>query len=208
MTPKEEIEFERLKAETRKLNAEAASLDRWWPQWMTFGGTVFTAIAPLLAAYFGFQLGGEGKAEVEQQLTTTQDLVQTQGAQLDASKSALASPSTESFALLEAARLDTAIVQLYSNTASARLAGYDTIVNSFPADPQLVSKLLAYAEQRMDNENGIYNTLVVLSHVDLRDRSRDEIQNIRDFAQRARAVGSRTSARVDTLLSRLPAATP
>lgn len=227
---KEQAEIAHMEAETEKFKAEASTLRR---SWMTLVGTLVTAAAPVLAGFIGYQVGDKGKAVVEERLENAErekgdverrlGKVQTaKDALVVKSKEALSAPSEMTKERLEAAvldavaesgmpaaeptdiRLGAAIQQLYASTPSDRIMAYETIVKSFASDPQLVSKLIEYGDSHMDNQNGIYNTLVVLSHINLRDRPSQEIQRIKNFAGRARSNGARTSERVDKLLSRLP----
>jgi hypothetical protein len=102
--------------------------------------------------------------------------------------------------------LQAAIAGLFAERASARLQAYDRVVGEHADDPALVPALLAYGQAHQDNLNGIYNTLVVLSHLD-----RGKVAPYRDrvlfFAAAMEGKGDRIAARVRTLRSRLaPAA--
>lgn len=56
----------------------------------------------------------------------------------------------------------------------------------------------------MDNGNGVYNALVLLSRLDARQLRRHD-QAIKDFAKSAKDVGPRTAERADKVLARLAA---
>lgn len=99
--------------------------------------------------------------------------------------------------------LDSVIEKLFSPTASVRGAAYDELMARFSNSSDLVPKLINYAEGHMDNQNGVYNALVVLSHLDHR-KLQSDLAAIRVFANQARAIGPRTSERSDKVLERLP----
>jgi len=99
--------------------------------------------------------------------------------------------------------LMTVIEELFGSKASVRGAAYNQIMEYYSNRPELIPSLLEYAYNHLDNQNGIYNTLVVLGHLDYRNVSRD-IQAIRVFAEKTRNNGPKTSERVDKLLQRLP----
>ncbi|MGV3571423.1 MAG: patatin-like phospholipase family protein [Ramlibacter sp.] len=98
----------------------------------------------------------------------------------------------------------TALVQkLFANTSAERRAAYDELIARHAKNPAIVPQLISYAESHMDNGNGIYNTLVVLSHLDHRALKSD-LGAIRAFAEKARSVGPKTAERSQKLLERLP----
>jgi hypothetical protein len=77
-------------------------------------------------------------------------------------------------------------------------------MKNYSNDPALVPELLSYARTRTDNEDGIYNTLVVLSHINRGERLRPYVDEIRQFAQSVESIGPRIKGRVAKLLDRLP----
>lgn len=101
------------------------------------------------------------------------------------------------------ASLDTIIEKLFASAASVRGAAYEELMARFSKSPELVPRLLNYALGHMSNQNGVYNTLVVLSHLD-HQALQSDIPSIRAFANQARAIGPRTSERSDKVLERLP----
>jgi len=101
------------------------------------------------------------------------------------------------------APLDSVIENLFAPTASVRGAAYEELMARFSSNSDLVPQLLNYAAGHMDNPNGVYNTLVVLSHLDHR-ALRSDVAAIRKFANQAKAIGPRTSERSDKVLERLP----
>ncbi|MDB5984927.1 MAG: hypothetical protein JWQ69_5942 [Pseudomonas sp.] len=97
-----------------------------------------------------------------------------------------------------------ALIQgLFSPQAATRGQSYEQLMSQYSSSPELAPALLYYAGSHGDNTNGIYNTLVVLSHID-RNSLRKDSAAIRIFAETARGVGPKTSERVDKLLTRLP----
>jgi len=95
------------------------------------------------------------------------------------------------------------IRQLFDLSALKRGQGYEELMARFSKQKELVPELIKYAEANMSNQNGIYNTLVVLSHLNHKYLGSD-LFSIRNFAEHSRNNGPRTSERVDKLLKRLP----
>jgi hypothetical protein len=100
------------------------------------------------------------------------------------------------------ADLSRAIAGLFSDQAPVRLRAYDAIMAKNAHDPALVPALLEYARAHRDNLNGIYNTLVVFSHLD-----RGFIAGYREpvlaFAAEVEGSGARIAERVRVLRRRM-----
>lgn len=96
-----------------------------------------------------------------------------------------------------------AISNLFSDQPAVRIKAYNVIMDNYSTDPALIPELLSYARANTNNENGIYNTLVVLSHLN-RDQLRPHVTDIRAFAKEVEPIGPKINQRVDKLLSRLP----
>ncbi|HYG81142.1 MAG TPA: tetratricopeptide repeat protein, partial [Pyrinomonadaceae bacterium] len=96
-----------------------------------------------------------------------------------------------------------AISDLFSPQGGTRVKAYGEIMENYSNDPALVPELLSYARARTGNQDGIYNTLVVLSHIN-RERLRPYVAQITDFARAVESIGPRIKERVDKLLSRMP----
>jgi hypothetical protein len=96
------------------------------------------------------------------------------------------------------------IQDLFAPTASVRTEAYRQLMSRYDTSPDLVPELLAYARSHMENENGVYNTLVILSHLNYAKLPDVDYPAIRQFAELARAKGPRISQRADILLERLP----
>jgi hypothetical protein len=91
------------------------------------------------------------------------------------------------------------IEDLFSDQPSVRLAAYKVLTQSeFRRDPKTVEALLSFANQHMDNENGIYNTVVTL-----KDLSRSVTQprkvEINRFCDKAEKLGEHTKEQSDAL---------
>jgi hypothetical protein len=91
------------------------------------------------------------------------------------------------------------IENLFSDQAPVRLAAYNVLTQpKFRNDPKTVEALLSFASQHMDNEDGIYNTVVTL-----KDLSRSVTQPRKDeinrFCDKAEKLGERTKKQSDAL---------
>lgn len=100
--------------------------------------------------------------------------------------------------------LDMLIEGLFASNASQRGASYQKLMSGYGSDPKLIASLLRYASSNKSNSNGIYNTLIVLSHIDYSKQKDANLDQIKSFAESVRANGEKTSQRVDVLLGRLP----
>lgn len=95
------------------------------------------------------------------------------------------------------------INELFDPNPSVRVRAYGGLLPLYKDDPTLIPELLRVARANPQNANGIYNTLVVLSHMNaesLRPRS----EEIRKFAEDSKGVGPRVAERASTLLRRIP----
>src|ERR1051325_1834593 len=60
-------------------------------------------------------------------------------------------------------RLQTLVAQLYDAAAPARISAYEQLTSvAWRSNPAVITPLLAYARGHLENDNGIYNTVVVL----------------------------------------------
>jgi hypothetical protein len=94
------------------------------------------------------------------------------------------------------------IEQLYSAEPRLRGRAYNELVDRFAGAAGLVESLITYAQTNMDNENGIYNTVVVLSHLRA-DVTTPHRQQISAFCAQASTIGEKTATRCKVLLSRV-----
>jgi hypothetical protein len=94
---------------------------------------------------------------------------------------------------------------LFSEQPSVRVGAYRTLLEELTSDPTKIPELMKYARAHQDNEDGIYNTLVVLSHLN-RDLLKPYVGQIQIFCRELQSgqVGPRIKDRIDKLLSRLP----
>lgn len=101
------------------------------------------------------------------------------------------------------------IAQLYASSGAERIEAYNVLRQSWGSDASLPPLLAQRARQAFGDRNfpgrndGIYNTLVLLSHLNssaLAPHSAD----LRALADQMRPVGPRVSERADTLQARLP----
>jgi hypothetical protein len=101
-------------------------------------------------------------------------------------------------------RRDALIRQLFSDTPSQRVRAYEQLLESWASDVTLVDALTAYGSAHKSNGDGIYNSLVLLSHM-----QRDTIQKKRDeitrFVDEVENSGPKIRDRAATLRSRVAA---
>jgi len=96
-----------------------------------------------------------------------------------------------------------AVSDLFNDQPAVRLRAYSAIMDNYGTDPALIPELLFYARAHTNNENGIYNTLVVLSHLN-KAQLKPHVAEIQAFAKGVETMGPKIKDRVDKLLSRLP----
>ena len=94
------------------------------------------------------------------------------------------------------------IQQLFSDSAALRTNAYDQLIANWASEKALISEVIAYARLNPDNENGVYNTVVLLSHMN-RDTIKEEKEEITKFSREAESIGPKTKERAATLRSRL-----
>lgn len=95
------------------------------------------------------------------------------------------------------------VKELFDPNPSVRVKAYGGLLPLYKDDPTLIPELLRVAEANPQNDNGIYNTLVVLSHMNA-DSLRPHSREIRAFAEASKSAGPRVAERANTLLRRLP----
>jgi len=98
------------------------------------------------------------------------------------------------------------VQQLFDSNAAARVKAYGGLLPKYANDPTLVPEVLEAVQQNPKNANGIYNALVVLSHMNARVLTpyRDQIEA---FTASSQQVGPRVAERARKLNSRLPPST-
>jgi len=97
------------------------------------------------------------------------------------------------------------ISDLFNDQASVRLRAYNDLMAYYSGDPDLVSNLLDYADQHSRNENGVYNTLVVLGQLS-KGQLNPHTARIEKFATTAKQIGPKTNKRATDLLDYLESA--
>lgn len=102
-----------------------------------------------------------------------------------------------------------AIQQLYSADPRQRIGAYNELLRTRAGDPALPPLLMEAARNSLNGpdaarrNNGIYNTLVLLSHLNPAALE-PHGQALRGFADQVRPVGPRVAQRADVLIGRLP----
>lgn len=103
--------------------------------------------------------------------------------------------------------LQTLAKLLFSHNPSIRTNAYSNIINNYGNSPDLVPKIISVAQSISpgDNEhdynNGIYNALVVLSHMD-RDTLRKSADQATSFAKAMSTLGPKIKERAEKLIDR------
>jgi chromosome segregation ATPase len=100
-----------------------------------------------------------------------------------------------------------AISDLFSDDPATRLRAYNVLIGNYGADPALIPELLTYARANVSNQNGVYNTLVVLSHLN-KAQLKPHVAEIQGFAKDVEPIGPRIKERADKLVGRLPTPAP
>ncbi|MDJ0615492.1 MAG: hypothetical protein QNJ63_01895 [Calothrix sp. MO_192.B10] len=100
-------------------------------------------------------------------------------------------------------RRATLIQELFSDSSSTRKNAYEALLASWGSDSSLVLELIEYGRDNSSNLNGIYNTLVLLSHMS-RDALRPHVAEIEKFSREVEGNGVKTKERAEKLRSRLP----
>lgn len=105
-------------------------------------------------------------------------------------------------------KFEAAVNLLYSNSAPERGKGYDRLIPRYARDPDLIGYLMeksvefkSSGDPKLSYENGVYNSLVVVSHMDL-DVLRANAARAKAFANSVRDVGQKTEARADLVIQR------
>ena len=95
------------------------------------------------------------------------------------------------------------VQQLFDPSAGVRVKAYGGLLPQYANDPTLVPEVLEAVKQNPKNANGVYNALVVLSHMNASVLTpyRDQIEA---FVASSQLVGPRVAERGRTLNNRLP----
>jgi hypothetical protein len=99
-------------------------------------------------------------------------------------------------------RRDFLIRQLFSEEPQLRKDAYNQLVSSWSADESLVTRLVGYGTENISNSNGVFNAVVLLSHLQ-KDVILKQREAILSFAKLAEKNGAKTQERVSILRDRL-----
>jgi len=99
-------------------------------------------------------------------------------------------------------RRDLLIRQMFGDDADSRRDAYTQLLSSWGNDESLITALIAYGSSNKSNENGIYNTVVLLSYMQS-DTIMKKKSEILIFASSVEGNGPKTKERVEVLRSRL-----
>lgn len=108
------------------------------------------------------------------------------------------SPKTDSMKVL--------IGQLYSPEPGVRGKAYDGLMRQYGNDADLVSELVSYARAHSSQVDGVYNSLVLLSHIDysrIPDAARLDVRGFAVEVLRS-SENSRLTNRANKLIGRVP----
>lgn len=127
--------------------------------------------------------------------------VDSAGKALAASKEAL--QSTASTPSIPNIGLTEAINGLFAPKAADRVQAYNVLIEKHASDPQLIPELITHARNNPKNQDGVYNALVTLSHLQ-KAELKPYVPEIKEFATSVASNGNRTKERADKLIARLP----
>jgi uncharacterized membrane-anchored protein YhcB (DUF1043 family) len=117
--------------------------------------------------------------------------------------SAAAAPARPATGPRTGANRGDAIRQLFDPSGAVRVRAYGALLPLYANDPTLVPEILAVAREQPRNANGIYNALVVLTHMNAASL-RPHRAEIVAFARDAQRLGPRVAERARTLVRRIP----
>jgi hypothetical protein len=95
------------------------------------------------------------------------------------------------------------VAQLFSESSVTRQEGYSALISGWGDDSSLIPELLQYARDDSTNLNGVFNTLVLLSHMQKQALVPHQ-EDIRVFSFEVEDNGDNTKQRAEKLRSRLP----
>jgi hypothetical protein len=95
------------------------------------------------------------------------------------------------------------IQQLFDQNPSVRVKAYGELLPANKDGATLVPEILKAIEQNPQNANGVYNSLVVLSHMNA-DALKKDSAEIRKVAESSKRIGPRVSERAGKLITRIP----
>ena len=99
-------------------------------------------------------------------------------------------------------RRDLLIRQMFGEDADQRKDAYGQLMASWSSDISLIDALISYSTENIKNTNGVFNSVVLLSHMQKDTIVKNE-KEILAFAKLAEANGPKTAERVIILRSRV-----
>jgi hypothetical protein len=102
---------------------------------------------------------------------------------------------------LDAKRIDL-LEQLFSETKAYRIQAYNDFVSGWKNDSKMAWEIVKYGKSHINNQDGVYNALVTLSHMNTAALSSYK-EDILEFSKQAEANGEKTKERSNKLRSRL-----
>ena len=100
-------------------------------------------------------------------------------------------------------RSSTLITDLFAGSPDVRMAAAAYIVSGWSSNPNIVPRLIQYSDEHWENDNGVYNTVVVLAGLSPSALSPHSTL-VREFLVRAEQKGRKTAAQVRRVESLLP----
>ena len=94
------------------------------------------------------------------------------------------------------------VKQLFEDKAGSRISAANDLTNGWREDTKLVEILISYARQNKQNSNGIYNTMVVLTNLDIKALKPYEAE-LQNFSHEAESNGQMTKDLSEKLRTRL-----
>jgi hypothetical protein len=90
------------------------------------------------------------------------------------------------------------IEQLFAPEGSLRVRAYNEIIRQFRTKPEIIDDLIGYAGKNLDNDNGVYNTVVTLKNLS-REITQPKKAEINSFCDNAQTNGEKTKKKCDEL---------
>lgn len=97
---------------------------------------------------------------------------------------------------------DALITQMFADEPGQRLRAYEQLVETWDDDESLIPAVIEYGLRNRSNGNGIYNSLVLLSHMQ-RETIQKRKADILKFVTEVEGGGPKIKERADKLRSRL-----
>lgn len=101
-------------------------------------------------------------------------------------------------------RFDQLLQAMYGSDSSTRVQSARELIRWWQGDSDATRAILNYAEAHLDNQQGTFNTVVVLTDFILKALSPHKPAILR-FAEKARTNGPKTGAQLDALLRKISA---